>query len=93
MTYKVALHPVVYKSLKNLCKLDRQGYEYVKKRLELLAYKPEMGIPLESELAGKWRVHIGPYVLVYSFDKEKNILTIFVLEHYTRAYNMYTAYA
>lgn len=93
MTYKVALHPSVYKNLKNLCRLDRPGYDYVKHRLRLLAYRPEMGIPLGTEFEDKWRIHIGPFVLVYTFDRDTNILTMLVFEHYTRAYNMHTAYA
>lgn len=93
MMYRVAFHPSVRRNLKKLYRLDRQGYEYVKQRLCLLAYKPEMGIPLEAEFQGKWRIHIGAYVLVYKFDSIKNILTLLVFEHYTWAYNMYTAYA
>jgi mRNA-degrading endonuclease RelE of RelBE toxin-antitoxin system len=93
MTYRIALHPSVRRNLKKLYRLDRQGYEYVKQRLRLLAYKPEMGVPLGAEFQGKWRIHIGPFVLVYNFDSTTNILTLLVFEHYTWAYNMYTAYA
>jgi len=93
MTYKVALHPSVRKNLKKLCRLDRPGYDYVKCRLRLLAYRPEMGFPLEAEFEGKWRIHIGPFVLVYTFDSAANILTLLVFEHYTLAYDMHTAYA
>ncbi|MDQ1251819.1 MAG: hypothetical protein QG646_930 [Euryarchaeota archaeon] len=93
MTYKVALHPSVRRNLIKLYHFDRQGYEYVKQRLRLLAYKPEMGVPLEAEFQGKWRIHIGPFVLVYKFDSTKNILTLLVFWHYTWAYNTYTAYA
>lgn len=92
MTYRVALHPSVRKNLKNVYRLDRQSYDYVKHRLRLLAYRPEMGIPLEAEFKGKWRIHIGAFVLVYTFDKAINVLTLLVFEHYTRAYDMYTAY-
>src|SRR5665647_3532111 len=60
MTYKVALHPSVRINLKKLYMLDRSGYDYVKQRLRLLAYKPEMGVPLEGEFQGKWRIHKGP---------------------------------
>jgi len=52
-----------------------------------------MGVPLEAEFQGKWRIHIGPFVLVYKFDSTKNILTLLVFWHYTWAYNTYTAYA
>jgi len=93
MTYKAALHPSVHINLKKLYMLDRSGYDYVKQRLRLLAYKPEMGVPLEAEFQGKWRIHIGPFVLVYTFDSVTNILTLLVFEHYTRAYDMYSAYA
>ena len=93
MTYRVALHPSVRKNLQQLCLFDRPEYDYVKQRLFLLAYRPEMGFPLEAEFQGKWRIHIGPFVLVYTFDSTTNILTLLVFEHYTRAYDMYTAYA
>jgi mRNA-degrading endonuclease RelE of RelBE toxin-antitoxin system len=93
MIYKVALHPSVSRNLKKLYLLDRARYDYVKQRLCLLAYMPEMGIPLEAEFQGKWRIHIGPFVLIYIFDSAANILTLLVFEHYTRAYDMYTAYA
>ena len=93
LTYKVALHPSVRKNLKKLYRLDRHGYEYVKQRLCLLAYNPQMGVPLGAEFEGKWRIHIGLYVLVYKFDSSTNILTLLILEHYTWVYNMYTAYA
>lgn len=93
MTYKVALHPSVRRKLKKLYRIDRPGYDYVKYRLRLLAYQPEMGVPLETEFEGKWRIHIGSFVLVYTFDSDANVLTLLVFEHYTRAYDMYTAYA
>jgi mRNA-degrading endonuclease RelE of RelBE toxin-antitoxin system len=93
MTYKVALHPSVRRNLTKLYRVDRPGYNYVKHRLRLLAYMPEMGISLEAQFEGKWRIHIGPFVLVYIFDSAENVLTLLVFEHYTRAYDMYTAYA
>lgn len=93
MTYRIALHPSVRKNLKTLYRLDKPGYDYVKNRLRLLAYRPEIGVSLEAEFEGKWRIHIGPFVLVYTFDSATNILTLMVFEHYTWAYNMYAAYA
>jgi mRNA-degrading endonuclease RelE of RelBE toxin-antitoxin system len=91
--YKVAVHPSVRRNLKKLYQLDRPGYEYVKQRLRILAYRPEVGVPLEAEFQGKWRIHVGPFVLVYKFDSITNILTLLVFEHYTRAYDMYIAYS
>lgn len=93
MTYKVAVHPSVSRNLKKLCSLDRPVYDYVKKRLRLLAYKPEMGSPLGAEFLGIWRIHIGLFVLIYTFDSASNTLTLLVFEHYTRAYDMDMAYA
>ncbi|AKB79195.1 hypothetical protein MSHOH_2712 [Methanosarcina horonobensis HB-1 = JCM 15518] len=52
-----------------------------------------MGYPLEAEFKGKWRIHIGPFVLVYTFDSTSNTLTFLIFEHYTRAYDMDIAYA
>lgn len=93
MTYKVALHSSVRENLKRLYRLDRQGYDHLKHCLHLLAYRSEMGFPLEAEFEGKWRIHIGPFVLVYTFDRDANILTLLVFGHYTRAYDIHTAYA
>lgn len=93
MTYKVSVNPSVYNNLKKLYLLDRKSYDYVKQRLHLLAYKPEIGVPLNEEFKGKWRIHIGPFVLIYTFDSGANALTLLVFEHYTRAYDMLTAYA
>ncbi len=93
MTYRVSLHPSVRRNLKKLYRFDRPDYNYAKQRLKLLAYRPEIGIPLKTEFEGKWRIHIGPFVLVYTFDSATNILTLLVFEHYTRAYDTYTAYA
>ncbi|AKB29476.1 RelE/StbE replicon stabilization toxin [Methanosarcina siciliae T4/M] len=93
MTYRVAVHPSVSKNLKKLYKLDRPTYDYVKARLSLLVYSPEMGSPLGAEFEGKWRIHIGIFVLIYAFNKANNTLTLLTFEHYTRAYDMDTAYA
>lgn len=93
MTSRVAVHPSVSRNLKKLHSLDQPVYDYVKKRFLLLAYKPDMGYPLGAEFQGKWRIHIGPFVLVYTFDSASNIITLLVFEHYTRAYDMDAAYA
>ncbi|TFH03335.1 MAG: type II toxin-antitoxin system RelE/ParE family toxin [Methanosarcina sp.] len=93
MTYRVAVHPSVRKNLKKLYSLDRPAYDYVKRRLRLLAYRPEMGNPLEAEFQGKWRIHIGPFVLIYTFDSASNTLTLLTFGHYTRAYDTDIAYA
>ncbi len=93
MTYKVSFHPSVFKNLQKLYLFDRLEYDYVKHHLHLLAYRPEIGFPLEAEFEGKWRIHIGPFVLIYTFDSATNILTLLVFEHYARAYDMNTAYA
>ncbi|HIH75081.1 MAG TPA: type II toxin-antitoxin system RelE/ParE family toxin [Methanosarcina sp.] len=93
MTYKLAAHPSVHRNLKKLYLFDRPDYDYIKKHLSLLAYRPELGYPLEAEFKGKWRIHIGPFVLIYVFDSDSNILTLLILEHYTRAYNTDIAYA
>ena len=93
MTYRVAVHPSVRKNLKKLYRLDRPAYDYVKKRLHLLVYMPEMGYPFEAEFEGKWRIHIGAFVLIYTFDKTSNTLILLTFEHYTRAYDTDIAYS
>jgi mRNA-degrading endonuclease RelE of RelBE toxin-antitoxin system len=86
MTYRIVAHPKVQKEIEKLFKKDKVRYEYIKKRLKILAEQPEIGKPLRNVLKGKRRVQIGSFVLMYIIDKNENKMTLLSFEHHDDAY-------
>jgi mRNA-degrading endonuclease RelE of RelBE toxin-antitoxin system len=86
MTYRIEAHPEVQKVIKKLFKKDKVRYEYIKKRLKILAEQPEIGKPLRNVMKGKRRVQIGSFVLIYAIDKNENKITLLNFEHHNDAY-------
>lgn len=86
MTYKVIAHPRVRKEFKKLYKKDKVRYAYLKKRITILAEKPEVGKPLRNVLKGKWRIHIGSFVLIYEIDEKHNRIMLLDFEHHDNVY-------
>lgn len=86
MTYRIVAHPGVQKEIEKLFKKDKVRYEYIKKRLKILAEQPEIGKPLRNVMKGKRRVQIGSFVLIYVIDKNENKITLLNFEHHDDAY-------
>jgi addiction module RelE/StbE family toxin len=86
MTYKIIVHPRVQKELKKLFKKDKVRYSNIKKRLEILSNNPEIGKPLRNILKGKWRIHIGSFVIIYEIDTENKSIILMDFEHHDNAY-------
>jgi len=74
MTYRVVAHPRVQKEIEKLYKKDKIRYEYIKKKLKILAEQPEIGKPLRNVLKGKWRVQIENIIL-YNITTTLSITT------------------
>ena len=86
MTYKIIVYPRVKKELQKLFIKDKVRYSHVKKRLEILSNNPEIGKPLRNILKGKWRIHIGSFVIIYEIDNENNSIILLDLDHHDQAY-------
>ncbi len=86
MIYKIIAHPRVQKELQKLFKRDKVRYIHVKKRLEILSDNPKIGKPLRNILKGKWRIHVGSFVIIYEIDKENSSITLLDFEHHDNAY-------
>ena len=86
MTYRIVAHPGVQKEIEKLFKKDKVRYEYIKKRLKILAEQPEIGKPLRNVLKNKRRVQIGSFVLIYEIDINDNKITLITFEHHDNAY-------
>jgi len=72
--------------LQKLFKKDNIRYSHVKKRLEILSNNPEIGKPLRNILKGKWRIHIGSFVIIYEIDNENSSIILLDFEHHDQAY-------
>ena len=47
---------------------------------------PGIGKPLTRPMQGRWRVHIGHYVLIYKFEKKKGLITLVKYAHHDETY-------
>ena len=86
MIYKIIAHSRVQKELQKLFEKDKVRYNHVKKRLEILSDNPQIGKPLRNILKGKWRIHIGSFVIIYEIDKENSSIILLDFEHHDNAY-------
>ena len=84
MTYSIEFSSQFEKSMKRLKKRDKGRFTQITKKLLELVDNPEHFKPLRNDLAGFRRIHFGPYVLVFSI--EKDIVRIISLEHHDKAY-------
>ena len=86
MTYAIQLESKLERNLRKLKNKDRKTYDRVISKIIELSQNPYSGKPLRSVLKGKWRVHIGPFILLYLIDEEHKTLTFLEFEHHDNAY-------
>ena len=72
--------------MQKLFKNDKVRYSHVKRRLEILSNNPEISKPLRNILKGKWRIHIGSFVIIYEIDHENRSIILLDFEHHDQAY-------
>lgn len=86
MTHAIQLESKLERNLRKLKNKDRKTYDRVISKIIELSHNPYSGKPLRSILKGKWRVHIGPFILLYQIDEEHKTLTFLEFEHHNNAY-------
>ena len=84
MHYEPYLTPVFEKQTEKLKKKDRILYERVMKKIEQIIEQPEHYKPLSGPLAGKRRVHLDPFVIVYEIHG--NVVVFDYIKHHDKAY-------
>ncbi len=84
MPYKIQFTPTFEKQLKKVKKKDHTLFDRLKKSIAKVCENPEAGKPLRHDLRGTRRVHLNPFVLVYSI--EGDIVIIHYYEHHDAAY-------
>jgi addiction module RelE/StbE family toxin len=83
LRYRSGVTDEIRKCLKN----DPVRFEQLAKKIEFLTIHPEMGKPLRNVLKGCWRVHIGPYVLVYKIDQARQCVVLIKFRHHDDVYS------
>ncbi len=86
MTYKIVVDPEAQATFRKLKAKDVARFEQLTKKLREIGENPEIGKPLHRPLQGRRRVHIGHYVLIYKFDKKKELITLIKYVHHDEAY-------
>ena len=86
MTYEILPHPDVETTFRKMAKKDAARFAQLVKKLRELGENPEVGKPLRKPLQGLRRLHIGHYVLTYTFDKKKGVIALVDFTHHDEAY-------
>lgn len=86
MTYIIVVNPDVEATFRKVKTKDAARFEQVVKKLQEIGEKPEIGKPLHRPLQGRWRVHIGHYILIYKFEKKTGLITLEKFAHHDEAY-------
>ena len=84
--YSYEISPKLDEKLTKLAKKDKLTYDRVQKQIIKIAQNPKQGKPLGNILKGKWRVQIGPFVLIYTIDENQHKVVFLEFEHHDKAY-------
>jgi mRNA-degrading endonuclease RelE of RelBE toxin-antitoxin system len=76
MTCTIVLSPAVETIFRKLGKKDPARFGQLVRKLRELGENPELGKPLHRPMHGLRRLHIGHYVLTYTFEKKKGQITL-----------------
>ncbi len=86
MTYAIQLERRLEQYLAKLKGKDKKTYYRTTKKIIELSQNPHSGKPLRRVLKGKWRAHVGRFVLIYTIDEEHKAVTFLEFEHHDKAY-------
>lgn len=82
------LKPELYKKLVKLSKKDKHVYEAVMKKIDEIvnSYDIEHYKNLRYNMKDSKRVHIGHFVLIFSFDKTRDFISFEDFDHHDSIY-------
>jgi len=84
--YDIKIDPKLEELMGKIKRKDKSLHERVMKKILKLAENPKQGKPLRNILKGRWRVQIGPFVLVYTIDENQHKVVFLEFEHHDKAY-------
>ncbi len=87
MTYSLRYRPGLKEEILKYLRNDPVRFEQLARKIEFLTEHPENGKPLRNQLKGKWRVHIGPYVLIYKIEHTEHCVVLLKFRHHDEVYS------
>ena len=83
------IKPGLYKFLAKLLRKDKSTYEAVMKKIEEIVNSPnvEHYKNLRYDMKESKRVHIGHFVLVFSYDKSRDFILFEDYDHHDNIYD------
>ncbi len=86
MIYAILLDTQLEKKIARLRTKDKKTNERLIDKMIELSQNPYEGKPLRKVMKGKWRVHIGSFVLIYSINETAKTITFLDFAHHDDAY-------
>ena len=85
---KFEIKPELYKKLVKLSKKDKKSYESVMRKIEEIVNSSSVKHykNLRYDMKDSKRVHIGHFVLVFSYDKSKDFISFEDYDHHDNIY-------
>ena len=83
--YKADFEPIARK-LKKLKHKDRVQFEAVIKKIDQILGHPEAYKPLGNILKGRFRVHVGHFVLLFVIDHNEKVVEFIDYDHHDNIY-------
>jgi YafQ family addiction module toxin component len=84
--YEIEVREGLDRKFRKLAKRDSAQMEAVSKKIRDVAADPHAFKPLHFPLAGKRRVHIGSFVLVFSIDEARKTAVLEDYDHHDDVY-------
>lgn len=82
------IKPELYKKMCRLSKKDKKAYEVLTKKIQEIICSADIEHykNLRYDLKDSKRVHLGHFVLVFSYDRAKNTLSFEDYDHHDNIY-------
>tara|TARA_Y100000310_G_scaffold342016_1_gene443344 strand:+ start:1363 stop:1632 length:270 start_codon:yes stop_codon:yes gene_type:complete len=87
--HKFEIKPELYKKLVKLSKKDVNTYEAVMKKVDEVVDSYDTGHykNLRYNMKDSKRIHVGHFVLVFSYDKSNDFISFEDFDHHDNIYN------
>jgi mRNA interferase RelE/StbE len=79
-------YSAIESKLRKLKKKDRVQFEAVRKKMDQILENPDVYKPLGNILKGRFRVHIGSFVLLFVIHEEEKIVEFVDYDHHDKIY-------
>lgn len=87
MTFEIKFTP---QAEEDLSRLDKTIAKNISNKIEWLSQNIEniMPVPLIGKFKGKYKLRVGNWRVVYSFEHSTHIITVYVVRHRSEVYKV-----